>query len=29
MDEIAIWDRPLTDDEIKALYNNGNGVTLQ
>lgn len=29
MDEIAIWNRPLTDDEIKALYNNGNGVKLK
>lgn len=29
LDEIAIWDRPLTDAEIKALYNNGNGVRLK
>ena len=29
LDEIAIWDRPLTDDEIEKLYNNGNGVTLK
>ena len=29
MDEIAIWNRPLTDDEISALYNNGNGVKLK
>lgn len=29
MDEISIWDRALTDDEIKTLYNNGNGVQLK
>ncbi len=29
LDEIAIWDRPLTDAEITALYNNGNGVRLK
>ena len=29
MDEIAIWDRPLTADEIKALFNNGHGVKLK
>jgi len=29
LDEIAIWDRPLSEDEIKVLYNNGNGVTLK
>lgn len=29
LDEIAIWDRPLADEEIKALYNNGNGVRLK
>jgi hypothetical protein len=29
LDEIAIWNRPLTDAEIKALYNNGHGVELK
>jgi hypothetical protein len=29
MDEVAIWNRALTEDEIKALYNNGNGVELK
>lgn len=29
LDEFAIWDRPLTEAEIKALYNNGNGVQLK
>jgi hypothetical protein len=29
LDEIAIWDRPLSDEEIKTLYNNGNGVQIK
>lgn len=28
MDELAIWNRALTEDEIKALFNNGNGVPI-
>jgi hypothetical protein len=28
-DEFAIWDRPLTEAEIRALYNNGNGIQLK
>ena len=27
-DELAIWNRALSEDEVKALYNNGNGVAL-
>ncbi len=27
-DELAIWSRALSGDEVKALYNNGNGVEL-
>jgi hypothetical protein len=27
IDEVGIWDRVLTDDEIANLYNNGNGLT--
>ena len=29
VDEIAIWNRPLSEEEVKALYNNGNGVDLK
>jgi hypothetical protein len=29
MDEFAIWDRALTEDEVVALFNNGNGVPLK
>ena len=29
LDEVAIWNRGLTNDEIKSLYNNGNGVELK
>lgn len=28
LDDIAIWDRPLTEDEISSLYNGGEGKTL-
>ena len=28
IDEVAIWNRALTQEEIKKLYNNGNGITL-
>ncbi|MBE0535551.1 MAG: hypothetical protein IH624_07765 [Phycisphaerae bacterium] len=28
LDEIAIWNRPLTPDEVALLYNNGNGTPL-
>jgi hypothetical protein len=28
LDEIGIWDRVLTSDEVSQLYNNGNGITL-
>lgn len=28
IDEVVIWDRALTDEEIQALYNNGNGVGM-
>ena len=27
-DEVAIWSRPLTADEIAALYNNGHGAEI-
>jgi len=27
-DELAIWDRPLTAPEVKALYNNGYGAAI-
>lgn len=27
LDEVGIWDRALTSDEISALYNGGNGLT--
>ena len=27
-DELAIWDRALTEEEIKAIYNNGNGADI-
>jgi hypothetical protein len=27
-DELCIWDRALTEDEIKTLYNNGHGISL-
>jgi hypothetical protein len=27
IDEVGIWSRALTDDEIEQLYNNGNGLT--
>ncbi len=28
-DELAIWDRPLTAEEAKALYNNGYGAAIK
>jgi hypothetical protein len=28
MDEVAIWSRALSNDEIAALYNDGNGISL-
>ena len=28
IDEVVIWDRPLTDEDVRTLYNNGNGVVL-
>ena len=28
MDEVAIWNRALSDEEIKALYNNGHSVVF-
>jgi len=28
-DEVAIWDRPLTDAEITTLYNNGGGAEVK
>jgi len=27
-DEVGIWSRPLTEEEVLALYNNGHGVSL-
>ena len=27
LDEYGIWDRDLTNDEVTALYNSGNGLT--
>jgi len=27
-DEVAIWDRPLTEAEVQTLYNNGGGVEI-
>jgi hypothetical protein len=26
--ELAIWDRALSEDEIQAIYNSGNGVEI-
>ena len=28
LDEVAIWNRALSNEEIKTLYNNGNGVRM-
>ena len=28
IDQVAMWDRLLTDDEINLLYGNGNGISL-
>jgi len=28
VDEVVIWDRALTDEEIKTLYNSGRGVRI-
>lgn len=28
MDEVAIWDRLLTVEEVEALYNSGQGLSL-
>jgi hypothetical protein len=27
IDEEGLWSRPLTDDEVILLYNNGNGLS--
>ena len=27
-DELCMWNRVLTDNEIKTLYNNGHGIAL-
>jgi hypothetical protein len=29
MDEIGVWLRTLTTEEIKTLYNNGNGLPYE
>jgi len=29
IDEVIIWDRALSEEEVKALYNNGLGVSLR
>ncbi len=29
IDEIGIWDRALTDDEISDLYNDGEGLPYE
>ena len=29
LDELAIWNRPLTSEEVTQLYNEGNGITYE